>query len=229
MLAAGGPAVAVILVVSLYAGYVFLDRAQKLRRDGREPRETLERVHASLARDHVLDATIEAKENTSAGGRVLFAGLQRASLGPDAVAAALNEAAVVEEERAQRGLITLSTVAQIAPMLGLLGTVTGMIRSFGAFTGSGQAAADQLASGISEALIATAAGLVVALLAHVGHGYLTRLSDGVLAQVDRVRHLLPGWIIEAERARAGAPVPVVLPARSPRMVTAGGPLGAENA
>lgn len=216
LLVAGGPAVAVILLVSLYAGFVVLDRAQKLRRAGAEPRESLERVRASVIRDHLLDAMVEAKEHDTPAARVLAAGLQRARLGPDAVNAALNEAAAVEEERAHRGLSTVATVAHIAPMLGLLGTVTGMIRAFGAFSSGGQPNADELARGISEALIATAAGLVVALLAHVAHGFLNRLVDGALLQVDRVRYLLPGWLVEAQLAGEGGPPAMAAPSRTER-------------
>jgi biopolymer transport protein ExbB/TolQ len=128
---------------------------------------------------------------------VVVAGLERVQLGPDAVQAALNQATLLEEERIGRGLATLSTIAQIAPMLGLLGTVFGMIRTFSVFSSIAQPTPTQLAGGISEALVTTATGLIVAVLAHLGHSTLARQFEAVFSNVDQARESLTGWLIEA--------------------------------
>jgi biopolymer transport protein ExbB len=194
----GGPVLYVIAALSLYAVYVFLERWQRLLRDQIQ----LSRLFAQV-RGHLLDnnppaAIADCKKVDAPAARVLEAGLQRMVYGPEAVAAALSDASFEEEERASRGLGTLATIAQVAPMLGLLGTVFGMIRAFSEFTNAAQPTPAQLAGGISQALVTTAAGLVVAIVAHFGHSILQRRTESLLVQLDRVRDQAVGLLIETD-------------------------------
>ena len=197
LLRGGGPVALVLLLVSLYAATVFFYRWQVLRRANANLSRTLEQVRADVMAGSIRAAIADAARSDTPAARVIAAGLERVQHGPEAVQASLNQASMLEEERINRGLSTLATVAQVAPMLGLLGTVFGMIRAFTVFANVSQPTPTQLAGGISEALVTTAAGLIVAVLAHVGHSTLARQLEAVFASVDRAQDLLKGWLIEA--------------------------------
>ncbi|HET6398815.1 MAG TPA: MotA/TolQ/ExbB proton channel family protein [Candidatus Thermoplasmatota archaeon] len=201
LIRAGGPILVVIVLASLYAAFVFLDRLQKFSRERREPPGLLENVRRALLEDNAIMAVAQAVEADTPASRVIAVGLQRLELGREAVEAALAEASLREEERAARGLSSLATVAQVAPLLGLLGTVTGMMSAFTVLSASSQPTPEQLAFGISQALVTTAAGLIVAIPTHVAHGILARKADAALASVDRARQVMTGWLIEAELRR----------------------------
>lgn len=193
----GGPVAAILLLVSMYAAFVFFYRLQVLRRAAGSLEKILEQVRVDLLAGSVRSAIADARRSDTPAARVVVSGLERVHLGSEAVQAAFNQASLLEEERVGRGLSTLSTVAQVAPMLGLLGTVFGMIRTFSVFSNVAQPTPTQLAGGISEALVTTAAGLIVAVLAHLAHSMLARQFEKVFSHVDRAREALSGWLIEA--------------------------------
>jgi biopolymer transport protein ExbB len=197
LIKAGGPVAIVLLLVSLYAAFIFFYRLQVLRHAGGSLAQVLEQVRLDLMAGNVRTSIADARRSDTPAARVITAGLERVQLGSEAVQAALNQATLLEEERVGRGLSTLATVAQIAPMLGLLGTVFGMIRTFSVFATNTQPTPAQLAGGISEALVTTASGLIVAVLAHLGHSTLVRQFEAVFSSVDRAREALTGWLIEA--------------------------------
>ena len=197
LLKGGGPVAVILLLMSLYAAFVFFYRLQVLRHASGSLSKVLEQIRVDLLAGSVRSAIADARRSDTPAARVVVAGLERVQLGPDAVQAALNQATLLEEERVGRGLSTLSTIAQVAPMLGLLGTVFGMIRTFSVFSTVAQPTPAQLAGGISEALVTTATGLIVAVLAHLGHSTLARQFEAVLSNVDRARESLTGWLIEA--------------------------------
>ncbi len=108
---------------------------------------------------------------------VLHSGLLRAKKGPDAVEKAIQTAASIETAFLERGLIWLATVANIAPLLGFLGTVSGMIHAFEAIAAAEEVSAKLVATGIYEALITTAAGLMVAIPVQTAHNYFVSRID----------------------------------------------------
>src|SRR6266850_1482287 len=108
---------------------------------------------------------------------VLHSGLLRAKKGPEAVEKAIETAASIETAFLERGLIWLATVANIAPLLGFLGTVSGMIHAFEAIAAAEEVSAKLVATGIYEALITTAAGLIVAIPVQTAHNYFVSRID----------------------------------------------------
>jgi biopolymer transport protein ExbB len=108
---------------------------------------------------------------------VLHSGLIRAKKGPEAVEKAIETAASIEIALLERGLIWLATVANIAPLLGFLGTVSGMIHAFEAIAAAEEVSAKLVATGIYEALITTAAGLIVAIPVQTAHNYFVSRID----------------------------------------------------
>jgi biopolymer transport protein ExbB len=197
LLKGGGPIAVVLLLVSVYAAFVFFYRVQVFGRAGSNLSQLFAQVRADLLAGNVRLALADAARSDSPAARVLTAGLERTEFGPEAVQAGVHQAMLLEEERFGRGLGTLATIAQVAPMLGLLGTVFGMIRAFTVFSQVSQPSPNQLAGGISEALVSTAAGLIVAVLSHVGHSFLTRSYDSLLNGLDHSKEFLTSTLIEA--------------------------------
>lgn len=117
-------------------------------------------------------------------GQVLFAGSRNARHGREAMKEAMEAAAAVVVHDLERYLTALGTIASICPLLGLLGTVVGMIRVFRVLVAEGAGNAAMLAGGISEALVTTAAGLTVAIPALAFHRYLLRKVDDLVVRME---------------------------------------------
>ena len=118
-------------------------------------------------------------------GQILAAGLANSKHGREIMKECIEEAAARVIHDLERYLNALGTIAGIAPLLGLLGTVLGMIEIFSSFMGSGMANAALLAAGISKALITTAAGLMVAIPALFFHRYLQRRVDELVVGMEQ--------------------------------------------
>lgn len=194
---AAGPLLWVLVLLSIYVVYIAIARAQMLSRLGQDASAVIERARAVTAEAGAGAALAEVDRagHPSPAASVLRAGLSRADRGTEAAQAAMNAAVLTEDARVYAGLSTLGTAAQVAPLLGLLGTVVGMVRSFLVFSQTAAPTPDQLAQGISEALINTAAGLIVAIMAYVARGALRARADSIMVQAERVREELPGWLI----------------------------------
>jgi biopolymer transport protein ExbB len=165
--AKGGVLMWPLLACSLAAVTVVIERAifflreRKLTRSGRS---RIEAVLVAAAAGRFDEATERASATRCAAGRVLQAGMQQRAFG---LHDALEAAADIEVDRLRHGLSVLDTIITLAPMLGILGTVTGIIRSFHLLGISGVENPTAVTGGIAEALITTAAGLVVAMSALV--------------------------------------------------------------
>lgn len=201
LILSGGPVLAAIVLVSFYALYVFLVRFFKLSKERTDSERLMARVNAAV-RDRDLDAALAACE--AHGGpvaRVLQAALMRLPYGRSAVEAAFQEASLEEEQRLSHGLRSLATVAQISPLMGLLGTVTGMIIAFAEISQQGTGNPAALADGIGQALVTTAAGLIVAIPALIGQNVLSSRVDTILIEIERRREELMGEVVQAVAVR----------------------------
>jgi biopolymer transport protein ExbB len=127
------------------------------------------------------DAAAEVCSNTQGPvASVLHAGLLRLDRGLDNVEKAISESGAVEMAFLEKGMVWLSTVANIAPLLGFLGTVSGMINSFDSIAAAGDVDPSIVAGGISEALITTAGGLVIAIPIQAFHNYFVSKIDKII-------------------------------------------------
>ncbi|MGL4609833.1 MAG: MotA/TolQ/ExbB proton channel family protein [Trueperaceae bacterium] len=193
----GGPVMIPIVLISLYAVYVFFDRLFKLNREKLETDALMLRVNAAV-KDRDLESALAACD-THGGpvARVLKAALLKLPYGRAAVEAAFQESYLVEESELSRGLRPLHTIAQIATLLGLLGTVTGMIQAFNVIALQGTGDPGAMAAGISEALITTASGLSVAIPVVIGQNYLSSRVDKILLEIERRREELMSNVAQA--------------------------------
>ncbi|CAM4460400.1 MotA/TolQ/ExbB proton channel family protein [Deinococcus marmoris] len=200
LIRAAGPLLWVLIALSLYVVYLSVARAQALSRLGRSADALIERARAVTAESGPAAALAEVDRagQSSPAINVLRAGLGRADRGVDAAGAAMQSALLAEDTRLYAGLSALGTAAQIAPLLGLLGTVIGMVRSFLVFSSTAAPTPAQLATGISEALVNTAGGLIVAIIAYVARNALKARADRIAVAAERVREDLPGWLARPE-------------------------------
>ncbi len=166
-----------ILALAVFGLAIALERLWTLSRARTNIRDLMNRVLAALKKDGV-EAAIQVCETTRGPiPAILHAGLRRSNIGIDATEKSIENAGVVELSFLERGLLALVTVSNLAPLLGFLGTVSGMINAFDAIAAADQVNAKVVASGISEALITTLAGLVVAIPMSMAHNYFVGQID----------------------------------------------------
>lgn len=201
ILISGGPVLVAIILVSLYAVYIFFLRFLKLRNERTDTHELMSRVNAAVRERDLELALSSCEQHGGPVARVLGAALVRLPYGRPAVEAAFQEASIQEEQVLTRGLRPLATIAQVAPMLGLLGTVTGMIIAFGEISRLGTGDPSVVANGVGQALVTTAAGLIVAIPVIMGHSYLASRVEAILVDIDRRREELMGNIAQAVAVR----------------------------
>ncbi len=185
ILKSGGWLMVPILLCSVLVLGIVVERYWALRKSKVAPKELLGKVW-HLIKQNQLDASkIKALKTENLLGQILAAGLSNSKHGREVMKDSIEEAASHVVHEMERFLSTLGTIAAITPLLGLLGTVLGMIEVFTAIMIQGTGNAGVLAGGISQALITTAAGLTVAIPALVFHRALTRRVDELLVGMEQ--------------------------------------------
>jgi biopolymer transport protein ExbB len=196
---AGGMFMWWILVVAIVSFVVIIERLWTLNRARVNTRRLLGTVITTLRNDGVQAAAEECQKVRGPIAAILYSGLQKADHGRDAVEKSISMSGTIEMSFLERGLIWVSSVSTLAPLLGFLGTVYGMINAFKAIAASERVSAKVVASGISEALITTAAGLIVAVLATVAYNYFVTAIDRFVIEMEETSSEL---IAELERRNA---------------------------
>jgi len=188
----GGIIMYFILLCSLIAAVIVIERLIYLRRSRVDEEVLLNRLKATLLKSHFDEALSICEANPSPISNLLKVGIEHRSYTKQVIREAILDAANLEVPKMERYLSTLGTVAYIAPMLGLLGTVTGNIRAFGVMGGFGNVGDPALlAQGISEALLTTAFGLIVCIPATIFYNYLvTKVNTTILRLENRVNELV---------------------------------------
>jgi biopolymer transport protein ExbB len=163
LIAKGGIFIYPIVFCSIVALAVFLERLWVLQRKHVIPAELIRKVEDLLKKQKLSDAIFLCQADPSSIARVFFAGLKNAGRGMWLVKESIEERGGREAAILEKRVGILSTIASVAPLLGLLGTVSGMIKTFNVISVQGVGNPAPLAGGIAEALITTAAGLSVAI------------------------------------------------------------------
>ncbi len=182
---AGGWLMLPILLCSVIAVAISLERLWSLSRSRLVPTDLLGEVWNRLQADKLDADALRELRRDSALGLILAAGLSNSHAGREAMKEAIAEAASYVIHDMERYLNTLGTIAAVTPLLGLLGTVLGMITVFSEIMIHGTGNAAVLAGGISEALITTASGLTVAIPALIMHRYFVRKIDTVVVTMEQ--------------------------------------------
>ena len=212
----GGPVMWPLLAFSIVALAFIVERFIALRRARINVNEFLAKVRKALIVNHsVRDAVKICEQYRGPVSSIMKAGLLKYGQPKEEVEKTIENAAIYEMGRLERGLVVLATTANVAPLLGFLGTVTGMIRSFDALATAGLSNPGLVASGISEALITTAAGLIIAIPVQLCYNYFMNRINRFVRDIETATNMLLETFGEMERsgvaAERGAPEPLKAP------------------
>ncbi len=185
LLTAGGWLMVPILLCSVVAVGICIERLVALNRKKIAPPHLLATVWQQLKNESMSEEGLKKLRQSSPLGNILAAGLSNARQGREVMKESIQEAGSHVVHEMERYLDTLGTIAAITPLLGLLGTVMGMIKVFASIMAEGTGNASVLAGGISEALITTAAGLVVAIPALAMHRFFQRHIDTIVVELEQ--------------------------------------------
>ena len=169
---AGGIMMGPIILASIIAAAIILERLWTLQSKRVLPAELTEKVWRWVEQRQIQDKHIAALQQNSPLGKILAAGLANRHRDRDIIKESIEDTGRHVVHELERFIGALGTIASLSPLMGLLGTVLGMIRTFNAITTEGIGNPAALAGGIAEALITTAAGLTVAIPALIGYKYL---------------------------------------------------------
>ncbi|PIP55192.1 MAG: biopolymer transporter ExbB [Bacteroidetes bacterium CG23_combo_of_CG06-09_8_20_14_all_32_9] len=182
----GGPVMIPIALLSVISIYVFIERFIAIRNAGKEDYNFMNNIKEYISDGKIDNAIALCKSQNSPVARMIEKGIRRIGRSLNDVNAAIENVGKLEVSGLEKGLPLLATSAGAAPMLGFLGTVTGMVRAFYNMANAGNNIdITLLSSGIYEAMVTTVAGLIVGIIAYLAYNYL----------VTRVEHIV--YILEA--------------------------------
>jgi biopolymer transport protein ExbB len=183
--AKGGPVMIPLLICSLISVTVIFERFSKIKRARIDIKSTMLRAEDALYAHNTNEAVSILESHGSAVGRVLAAGIGNTHLGDRAVERAMEEQGTQELSALTHRLGWLDTIITIAPLLGLLGTVTGMISAFHVMAGvEGLGTPTAITGGVAEALYATATGLGIAIFTLVCYNHLQESIKAIVAEIE---------------------------------------------
>ena len=197
---AGGPLMWPIILCSITAAAIILERLWTLQDKRVLPRELPQKVWQLIESNQVNDKVIAALEQNSPLGRVLAAGLANRHRPREILMERLEDTGRHVVHELERFLNTLGTIAGVSPLLGLLGTVTGIIRAFNVIEAGGMGDPRALSGGIAEALICTVAGLFVAIPSLIFYRYFRGRVDGIVVEMEK-HAIRMADALEAARSR----------------------------
>lgn len=167
------------------AVYIFFERYQTIRKSNKSPDELVKRIGDLVRSGDIQRAQAEAESQNSPFARMLAKGIQRLGNPLTDIAAAVENEGKLEVQRLEKSVAYLATIAGAAPMLGFLGTVSGMILAFMKISYlEGNVNPSTLAEGIYQAMITTAVGLIVGIPAYVGYNVLTNMINSVIFKME---------------------------------------------
>ena len=213
---AGGPIGYVIILLSLVGLALVIDGFLRVRADSLLPPDLIEETQRLAQQGKFSELRGVCKSSPSLWGGIVGKALEQGNWGVDAVREAIQQEGTKQFTRLRHRVGYIGLIASIAPLLGLLGTVTGMIQSFQVL-GISQTAgrADELAAGIAEALITTCMGLIVAMPLLFLHAYLrdrvTQISQEAATQGERLIRVISVVHANNQQRPAASPAPSAAP------------------
>ncbi len=197
LLCKGGYVMVPLLVCSSVSVAVLVERYIRIRAAGRDTSQLARRVEDELYNRNFRAAEAALASEDSPVARVLAAGLRDCHLGERSIERAMEEQGTREVHLLTKRLGWLDTIITIAPLLGLLGTVTGMISAFNVIASrEGISTPTAITGGVAEALIATATGLAIAITTLVGYNYLQERIKNIVAEIETRASSLLNVLVE---------------------------------
>ncbi len=185
----GGPLMYLIILCSIVALAVVIERLYHLYRARINIDKFMEGISSTIKSNRIKEAIDLCQKTPGPVAHIVKAGILKHDRSRQEIKEAIEDAGIYEVPRLEKNLGALATIAHISPLLGLLGTVTGMVRAFQIIqekaTAMHSVSPANLAGGIWEALITTAAGLMVAIPTFVAYNYLVSRVKNFIVEMDR--------------------------------------------
>jgi biopolymer transport protein ExbB len=177
----GGVLMIPLAILFMAAVFFFIERLIAIRKAGK-----IEDNFMSIIRDHIVTGNVAAARSLSKNtlhpvARMIDKGIQRIGKPIDAIEKSMDNVGVLEMYKMEKNLSIISIIARIAPLFGFLGTIIGMLQLFKGIAASSEYTANTIADGIYVKMITSATGLIIGILAYIGHSYL-------VAQINRVEN-----------------------------------------
>ncbi len=177
--------VGILLILSFIALYIFIERYLTIKKAGKVDQNFMNNIRANVQAGNVAGAKALCQTTDSPVARMIEKGLMRIGKPLNDIDAAIENVGNLEIFRLEKNLSTLASIAGAAPMIGFFGTVTGMILAFRKMATEQNVTPDVLAGGIYQALITTAGGLFIGILAFVGYNLLVASVEKVVFKMER--------------------------------------------
>lgn len=182
----GGPIMIILAIMLVIAIYMFIERLVTLKQALEEDKSFMNRI-----RDYIHDGKIEAarklcKDTNNPISRMIEKGISRLGRPMSDVLVAIENIGSLEVANLEKGLVIMASIAGGAPMLGFLGTVTGMVTTFYnlSLNNTGTIQLSDLSVGMYQAMVTTIAGLIVGIIAYFGYNYLVSRVDSVVRRLE---------------------------------------------
>jgi biopolymer transport protein ExbB len=166
-------------------------------------RKILKEVDELLTQNRIKEALELTRDTDSPAANILNAGLERHDEGTERVMKAIENQGLIEMSKLESWLVVLATLTNIAPLLGFLGTVIGMILAFQSIEAAGEVEATLVAGGIKVALLTTAAGLMIAIPVSIGHNYFVAKIDSLVIDMEESAQKMVDTLHAIETGRSG--------------------------
>jgi biopolymer transport protein ExbB len=194
----GGPLMWVIALLGLIALIIFLERLLLYHRSQIHALDFASGVRNALRRGNVPEAIAICDETAGPVARIVKTVVTLRHLLPNEIREAVQDTARAEVARLEKRLVVLATIAQIAPLIGFLGTVMGMIQMFRVIQDAQLPSPGQLAGGVWVALLTTAAGLAVAVPTYVGYNYLVSRVQQLVLDMEKAANEIVNHLTRRE-------------------------------
>ncbi len=188
-----------LLGLSLWSIAVIWDRFMLFRKKSKDAESLEEKVPGLLAQGKIEELRKMVENAVSPAGAILKAGLSRISDGPAALEQILESQKIREKTVLEKNLLVLGTLGSNAPFIGLFGTVLGIIKAFNDLALAGTSGPTVVMSGVSEALMATAVGLLIAIPSVAAYNYFQNLVKLSLSGADRLSGLLMAYVLKERK------------------------------
>lgn len=182
----GGPIMIVLALMLAFGVYLFIERLVTLKQASKEDRSFMNRI-----KDYIHDGKIESamklcRETNTPSARMIEKGISRLGRPLNDVLVAIENVGNLEIANLEKGLVIMASISGGAPMLGFLGTVTGMVTTFYnmSINSSGMIQLNDLSSGMYQAMVTTIGGLIVGILAYFAYNYLVSRVDSVVRSLE---------------------------------------------
>ena len=180
----GGWIMLPLFLLSFVAVYIIIERYLTIRRAAGNPDSFMANVRAQMVKGDIPAAKLLCAQNPSPLARMVEKGLRRIGLPLKDIETSIENVGKIEIARLEKNINILGIIAGIAPMLGFVGTIIGVIKIFYAINTTGEFGIAQIAGGLYTKMVTSAAGLIVGIIAHVGYHWLSILVERMVFRME---------------------------------------------